>query len=117
MGVRGIQYLSPGLLFDRPVADVDQTRTGGFLDPILGTLLIVGAATAIAAPLGIGTAVWLTEYGRPRWLARAVESGVEVIAGTPSIVLALFGLAFFSQGGLGFLSAPARAAPCSAARC
>ena len=104
MGVRGIQYLSPGLLFDRPLADVDQTRTGGFLDPILGTLLIVGAATAIAAPLGVGTAVWLTEYGRPRWLARAVESGVEVIAGTPSIVLALFGLAFFSQGGLGFLS-------------
>jgi phosphate transport system permease protein len=48
--------------------------------------------------------VWLTEYGKPAWLARMVESGVEVIAGTPSIVLALFGLAFFAQQGLGFLS-------------
>jgi phosphate transport system permease protein len=107
MAVRGIQYLRPELLFERPVSDVDQTRTGGFLDPILGTLLIVVMATAIAAPLGIATAVWLTEYGRPRWLARAVESGVEVIAGTPSIVLALFGLAFFSQGLFGWLSSTA----------
>jgi phosphate transport system permease protein len=104
MGIRGLQFLRPELLFERPVSDVDQTKTGGFLDPILGTLLIVGAATAIAAPLGVGTAVWLTEYGRPRWLARLVESGVEVIAGTPSIVLALFGLAFFSQGVFSFLS-------------
>jgi phosphate transport system permease protein len=109
MGYRGIQFLRPELLFERPLADVDQTRTGGFLDPILGTVLIVLAATAIAAPLGVGTAVWLTEYGKPRWLARAVESGVEVIAGTPSIVLALFGLAFFSQGVLSFLSSPGEA--------
>ena len=41
--------------------------------------------------------VWLTEYGRPRWLARAVESGVEVIAGTPRIVLAIFGLIVFQE--------------------
>jgi phosphate transport system permease protein len=104
MGVRGIQFLRPELLFERPVADVDQTRTGGFFDPILGTILIVVCATAIAAPIGVATAVWLTEYGRPRALARVIESGVEVIAGTPSIVLALFGLAFFSQGGFGWLS-------------
>jgi phosphate transport system permease protein len=104
MAVRGVQFLRPELLFERPVSDVDQTRTGGFLDPIIGTILIVLVATAIAAPLGVATAVWLTEYGRPRWLARAVESGVEVIAGTPSIVLALFGLAFFTQGAFGWLS-------------
>jgi phosphate transport system permease protein len=58
----------------------------------------------IAAPFGVATAVWLVEYGKPAWLARAVESGVEVLAGTPSIVLALFGLAFFAQSGLGWLS-------------
>ena len=105
MAAKGVQYLRPELLFGRPVADIDQSKSGGFLDPILGTLIIVAGAIAIAAPLGVATAVWLTEYGRPAWLARAVESGVEVIAGTPSIVLALFGLAFFAQRGLGFLSA------------
>ena len=60
--------------------------------------------TAIAAPIGVATAVWLTEYGRPFSLARAVESGVEIIAGTPSIVLAIFGLIIFQQKILGFLS-------------
>jgi phosphate transport system permease protein len=48
--------------------------------------------------------VWLVEYGRPPWLARAVESGVEVVAGTPSIVLAIFGLLLFQQRIFGFLS-------------
>ncbi len=49
-------------------------------------------------------AVWLSEYGRPVRLARAVESAVEIIAGTPSVVLAIFGLLVFSQSVLGFLS-------------
>ncbi|MDA0184772.1 ABC transporter permease subunit [Solirubrobacter phytolaccae] len=104
MAFKGIQFLRPNLLWTRPEAAIDQSKSGGFLDPMLGTLLIIVGALAIAAPLGIATAVWLTEYGKPTWLARMVESGVEVIAGTPAIVLALFGLAFFSQGGLGFLS-------------
>lgn len=104
MAVKGAQYLRPDLLFARPLAEIDQSKSGGFLDPILGTLLIVLGALAIAAPLGVATAVWLTEYGQPAWLARAIESGVEVIAGTPSIVLALFGLTFFAQEGLGWLS-------------
>ena len=47
---------------------------------------------------------WLSEYGRPVRLARAVESAVEIIAGTPSVVLAIFGLLVFSQSFLGFLS-------------
>src|SRR5215813_840817 len=90
MEIKGLQYLRPNLLFSHPVSDLDQSKSGGFLDPILGTALIVGGAILIAAPLGVATAVWLTEYGKPAWLARAVESGVEVLAGTPSIVLALF---------------------------
>jgi phosphate transport system permease protein len=58
----------------------------------------------IAAPLGVGIATWLTEYARPAWLARTVDSTIEMLAGVPSIVLALFGLLFFSQGFLSFLS-------------
>jgi phosphate transport system permease protein len=104
MMFRGIQYLRPGLLFSHPVADLDQSKTGGFFDPLIGTFMLTILGTALAAPLGVATAVWLTEYGRPFWLARAVESGVEVVAGTPSIVLAIFGLIVFSQGIFGFLS-------------
>jgi phosphate transport system permease protein len=61
-------------------------------------------STLMAAPLGVVIAVWLTEYGRPAGLARAVESAIEIVAGTPSIVLAMFGLVFFQQQWLGFLT-------------
>ena len=40
-------------------------------------------------------AVWIVEYGKPSWLARVIETGLEVVAGTPDIVLAIFGLAVF----------------------
>jgi phosphate transport system permease protein len=104
MLVRGVQYLRPALLFEHPQAELDQSKAGGFLDPLMGTFLLTVLGTAIAVPVGVATAIWLTEFGRPFWLARAVESGVEVVAGTPSIVLAIFGLLVFSQGLFGFLS-------------
>jgi phosphate transport system permease protein len=104
MLVRGVQYLSLDLLFTHPLPDLDQSQTGGFLDPLLGTFLLTIIGIAIATPLGVATAVWLSEYGRPFWLARAVESGVEVVAGTPSIVLAIFGLVVFQERVFGFLS-------------
>src|SRR5881397_125266 len=90
MMVQGLKYLTPHLLFTHPQPDLDQSKTGGFLDPLLGTLILTIAGIVLAVPLGVAIAVWLTEYGRPAGLARAVESGVEVVAGTPSIVLAIF---------------------------
>ena len=101
---KGIQTLRPALLVDRPAEGASQRDAGGFLDPLVGTVVLTAMGTAIAAPLGIATALWLVEYGRPHWLARIVESSIEVIAGTPSIVLAIFGLAIFSQQIFGFLS-------------
>lgn len=97
MGVRGIQYLDIALLTSHPEASLDQSRTGGFLDPILGTVLLTLVGIAIATPLAVATALWIVEYGRPAWLARLVESGIEIVAGTPDIVIAIFGLALFQQ--------------------
>jgi phosphate transport system permease protein len=104
MLVQGIQTLSPQLLLERPADSASQAGAGGFLDPLIGTVVLTVMGTLIALPLGVAAALWLVEYGRPHWLARLVESGIEMIAGTPSIVLAIFGLAFFSQGIFGFLS-------------
>lgn len=101
---RGLQYLDISLLTTHPEVGLDQSETGGFFDPIAGTVILTILGTAIAAPVGVGIAVWLSEYGRPAGLARAVESGVEIIAGTPSIVLAIFGLLVFQQSFFGFLS-------------
>jgi len=104
MFVKGLSYLQPHLFAENPAPEALQSRSGGFLDPIIGTLIVAGLGTAVAAPLGVGIATWLSEYRRPSWLARTVESAIEVIAGAPSVVLALFGLLIFSQGFLAFLS-------------
>jgi phosphate transport system permease protein len=104
MLVKGISYLRPGLLLEHPAASKDQSGSGGFLDPIEGTLLLTAVGIALAAPIGVAVAVWLSEYRRPAALARAVESGIEMIAGAPSVVLAFFGLLIFARPALAFLS-------------
>jgi phosphate transport system permease protein len=104
MAVKGIAYLRPGLLLEHPDSATSQAGSGGFLDPIEGTLLLTAVGIAIAAPVGVGLAMWMTEYQRPAWLARMVESGVEMIAGAPSVLLAMFGLVVFARPALAFLS-------------
>jgi phosphate transport system permease protein len=104
MFVKGISDLKPSLLVRSPAPSVRQSEAGGFLDPILGTFMLTALAILIAGPVGIAIAAWLSEYGRPRGLARAVESAVETIGGVPSVVLAIFGLLVFSADFLGFLS-------------
>jgi phosphate transport system permease protein len=95
MGYRGVQYLHPSLLSSRPAIGAAQSETGGFLDPLEGTGILTLIGVALAMPLGVCSALWITEYGRPAWLARIVESSIETVAGTPDIVIALFGLAIF----------------------
>ena len=104
MLIKGIAYLHLSMFVRSPQPSLLQKQSGGFRDPILGTLLITTIGIGIAAPTGVAVAAWLSEYARPRWLAQAVESAVEMVAGTPSVVLALFGLLIFSQSFLGFLS-------------
>ncbi|HUA74421.1 MAG TPA: ABC transporter permease subunit [Solirubrobacteraceae bacterium] len=104
MFVKGISYLKPSLFVQSPAPGVKQNETGGFFDPIVGTFMLTGLGILIAAPVGVAIAAWLSEYARPRALARAVESAIEMIGGVPSVVLAIFGLLVFSQGFLGFLS-------------
>jgi phosphate transport system permease protein len=95
MGVRGLQYLNFDLLLSRPQPGLQQHTTGGILDPVIGTVVLTLIGIAIAVPLAVVAAIWVVEYGRPAPLARAVESGIEVVAGTPDIVIAIFGLAIF----------------------
>jgi phosphate transport system permease protein len=101
MGYRGIQDLSVKLLTTRPAVGASQAESGGFLDPLIGTGVLTGIGIVLAFPLAVCSALWVTEYGRPSWLARVVESSIEIVAGTPDIVIALFGLALFQ---LGFLA-------------
>jgi len=104
MGYKGLQYLRPELLWSHPSVEVDQAKSGGFLDPLLGTALLTAIGIAIATPVGVGIAIFVVEFGKPRWLARAVEAGIEIVAGTPDIVLAIFGLALFQNSIFSWMS-------------
>ena len=57
---------------------------------IIGTLIITGAATAMAVPLGVLGGIWLNEYGTPRRLASLIRFLADVMTGVPSIVMGLF---------------------------
>jgi phosphate transport system permease protein len=78
---------------------------GGVKSAILGTLEMVGLATLIAVPVGIGVALYLTEYGREGWFGSTVRYFVDVMTGVPSIVFGLFiyiTLVVSGIGGSGF---------------
>ena len=104
MLIQGLKYVQPSLLVTPPKVGFTQNQTGGFSDALIGTGIVAAIGMLIALPLGIAIAVWLSEFGRPFALARICESTIEMIAGTPSIVLALFGTLIFSSTALGFLS-------------
>ena len=78
---------------------------GGVKSAILGTLEMVGLATLISVPIGIGVALYLVEYGRESRFGSAVRYFVDVMTGVPSIVFGLFvyiALVLTNAGGSGF---------------
>jgi phosphate transport system permease protein len=81
------QFLSISML------NVVGDEQGGIFHALIGTLLITVAATVISVPIGILTAIYLTEYGARSRMARGITFLVDVMTGIPSIVAGLFALA------------------------
>lgn len=75
---------------------------GGIKSAIIGTVAMVLLATAISVPIGIGVALYLTEYGGTSLFARTVRYFVDVLTGVPSIVFGLFIYITLVLGGGGF---------------
>lgn len=89
---KGLPGISFEFLFTAPK---DMGRAGGILPTLVGTILLPLLAMAIAMPLGVGTAVYLTEYTRETRLTRLLRFGTDCLAGIPSILFGLFGFIFF----------------------
>lgn len=92
--VRGLPYLSWELLSTSPSA---LRGTIGILPNILNTFYMILLALIIVLPLGIGAAVYLTEYAANRRFVALIEFATETLAGIPSIIYGLFGMLFFCQ--------------------
>jgi len=102
--VRGIGVMSLDFLIQSPR---DGMVKGGIFPAILGTVLLSLGAILFALPMGVLTAVWLTEYSTSKQFVRVVRIGINSLAGVPSIVFGLFGLAVFvkfMQFGISLLS-------------
>ena len=70
-------------------------REGGIFPMIVGTLWVATLAVMIAAPVGVITAIYLTEYTREGRLTQVIRFGADCLAGIPSIIFGLFGFVFF----------------------
>lgn len=71
--------------------------TFGILGNIVNTLYIIVITLIIAAPIGIGSAIYLNEYAKPGKLVRTIEFTTEILSGIPSIIFGLFGMVFFGM--------------------
>ena len=79
------------------LSTVQSARKGtfGILGNIVNTLYIIVITLIIAAPVGIGSAIYLNEYAKPGRLVRTIEFTTEILSGIPSIIFGLFGMVFF----------------------
>jgi phosphate transport system permease protein len=89
---KGLPGINWEFLFSAPK---DMGRAGGIFPTLVGTVLLPLMAIAIALPLGVGTAVYLTEYTRETRLTQMLRFGTDCLAGIPSILFGLFGFIFF----------------------
>ncbi len=89
---KGLPHVSLEFIFASPE---DMGRHGGIFPSIVGTILLALLSILFATPLGVGTAIFLTEYTRESAFTKLIRFGVESLAGIPSILYGLFGFIFF----------------------
>ena len=92
--IKGLPNVTWTLLSTAPSYLADRI---GILPDILNTLYIVIATLLIVLPLGVGAAIYLTEYATNRRLIGAIEYADETLSGIPSIIYGLVGMLFFCQ--------------------
>lgn len=90
--MRGSSVLSLEFLTAMPRMGM---RAGGILPAIVGTLYLVLGTVVFALPVGIFSAIYLSEYSKRSRLTRLIELAIVNLAGVPSVVYGLFGFGFF----------------------
>src|ERR687898_107797 len=88
----GVTRLSWDFLTSFPSVSPENS---GIYPALLGSLWLLGLTALISVPLGIGAAIYLEEYATDNWLTRLIEVNISNLAGVPSIIYGLLGLAIF----------------------
>lgn len=102
--VRGAPALSWDFISQSPKMVLLKGLSGGILSPLVGTVMLTTMSIMLALPLALAMAVYYAEYAGDKWGTKLLRLGNDVLAGVPTIVIALFGLIIFSYPELSFLS-------------
>jgi len=95
IAIKGFGAISWGFLIDFPKEGMTK---GGIFPAIMGTIFVTLITTLFSIPLGVSAAIYLSEYAIEGRLTRIVRAAIRNLAGIPSIIYGLFGVAIFVQG-------------------
>jgi len=73
----------------------DEMTKGGIFPAIIGTFYLMVGSSIVSIPIGIATAIYLTEYAKNPKIVKLIRLGINNLAGVPSVVFGLFGLSLF----------------------
>ncbi|MBC7765302.1 MAG: phosphate ABC transporter permease PstA [Hyphomonadaceae bacterium] len=102
--LNGIGEINLEFLTTEPIASTRADVGGGISTPFFGTLLLTLVGICFALPWALGTAIYLSEYAKKNVMVSFFRTAIDVLAGVPTIVIAIMGVAVFSLPQLGFLS-------------
>jgi len=91
--IKGFGALSPAMFTQTTPAP--GSEGGGLINAIVGSLMLVGLATAVSTPIGILAGIYLAEYGEENWLAQTTRFVTDIMLSAPSIVIGLFVYALY----------------------
>ena len=90
--VKGLKVINYDFLFTLPL---HMGKAGGIVSTIIGTIYLTALAILVATPLGVGSAIYLTEYTKENIFTKIIRFGADCLAGIPSIIFGLFGFILF----------------------
>ncbi len=91
---KGLSVISIDFIIQNPTKGM---TAGGILPAILGTIFLTFITTLFSVPFGVACAIYLNEYAKPSVLTNIIRASIRNLAGIPSIIYGLFGLALFVQ--------------------
>jgi len=91
---KGFSSVTFEFIFSFPT---DGMTKGGILPAIIGTVILTFITTLFSVPFGVACAIYLNEYAKPSLLTNIIRASIRNLAGIPSIIYGLFGLALFVQ--------------------
>ncbi|MCT4606434.1 MAG: phosphate ABC transporter permease PstA [Marinisporobacter sp.] len=90
--INGVKHINLDFFLQDPKS---MGRKGGIFSIIVGTIYLTLVSIAIATPIGVCAAIYLTEYTKENKFVKLIRFGTETLAGIPSIIFGLFGFVFF----------------------